>query len=48
MADSASANQGQIAREADLSGHVHCALAALPETHLSRFKDPARLSCCAE
>lgn len=33
IADEASANQDQVAREADLSSHVHGALAALPETH---------------
>lgn len=33
IADEAAANQDQLAREADLSTHVHCALAALPETH---------------
>lgn len=32
-ADIASANQDEQAREAYLGGHVHCALAALPETH---------------
>ncbi len=33
VADAASANQDQVAREAHLSSRVHCALAALPETH---------------
>jgi len=33
IADAAPANQDELAREADLSRHVHCALAALPETH---------------
>lgn len=33
IADEASENQDQIAREAQLSSHVHGALAELPETH---------------
>ncbi len=33
IADDLSANQDQIAREADLNRHVRCALAELPETH---------------
>jgi RNA polymerase sigma-70 factor, ECF subfamily len=33
VADAASANQDEIARESALHSRVHCALAALPETH---------------
>src|SRR3954454_8281329 len=33
VADANSAAQDQQEREAELNGHVHCALAALPETH---------------
>ncbi len=33
IADESSAHQDQIAHEAELNSRVHCALAALPETH---------------
>jgi RNA polymerase sigma-70 factor (ECF subfamily) len=33
VADANSAAQDQLAREAELHSHVHCALAGLPETH---------------
>ena len=33
VADANSDAEDQLAREAELNGHVHCALAALPETH---------------